>query len=67
MPTVFSHAAPVLALAAILGGKRLPWRLALFGVLCAVLPDADVISFKLASAMRTPLDTGAFPTLCSLP
>lgn len=47
MPTVFSHAAPVLALAAILGGKRLPWRLALFGVLCAVLPDADVISFKL--------------------
>lgn len=45
MPTVFSHPAPVLALAALLGG-RLSTRMLLFGILCAVLPDADVIGFR---------------------
>lgn len=46
MPTVFSHPAPVLALAAMLGRGLLPPRMLLFGVFCAVLPDADVIAFK---------------------
>lgn len=45
MPTVFSHPAPVLALAALFGG-RISTRMLLFGVLCAILPDADVIGFK---------------------
>ena len=45
MPTVFSHPAPVLALAALLGG-RVSTRMLLFGILCAVLPDADVIGFR---------------------
>ncbi len=45
MPTVFSHPAPMLALAAIMGG-RVSSRMLLFGVLCAVLPDADVIGFR---------------------
>ncbi|MCD7985332.1 MAG: metal-dependent hydrolase, partial [Desulfovibrio sp.] len=47
MPTVFSHPAPVLALAAALGPRVVPPRLLLFGVFCAVLPDLDVIGFKL--------------------
>ncbi len=47
MPTVFSHPAPVLALAAALGSRVVPARLLLFGVFCAVLPDLDVIGFKL--------------------
>lgn len=46
MPTVFTHPAPILALAAGLGGRVIPWRLALAGVVCAVLPDLDVIGFK---------------------
>lgn len=46
MPTVFSHPAPVFALAALFGG-RIPAPLLLFGVLCAIVPDADVISFRL--------------------
>lgn len=46
MPTVFTHPAPVLALGAILGGRLLPPRMLLFGVICAVLPDADVIGFR---------------------
>ena len=45
MPTVFSHPAPVLALAALLSG-RFSTRMLLFGILCAVLPDADVIGFR---------------------
>lgn len=35
----------MLALAAIMGG-RVSSRMLLFGVLCAVLPDADVIGFR---------------------
>lgn len=46
MPTVFTHPAPVLALGIMLGERFLPRRMLLFGVLCAVLPDADVIAFK---------------------
>ena len=45
MPTVFSDPAPVLALAALLSG-RVSTRMLLFGILCAVLPDADVIGFR---------------------
>ena len=41
-----SHPAPVLALAAACS-RVVPARLLLFGVFCAVLPDLDVIGFKL--------------------
>ena len=47
MPTVFSHPAAVAGLAVALGGRVIPFRLFLFGVFCTVLPDMDVISFKL--------------------
>ncbi len=47
MPTVFSHPAPVLALGALLAGRGLSARMLLFGVSCAVLPDADVLGFRL--------------------
>lgn len=47
MPTVFSHPAPVLALTMALGSRTVPARLLFFGVLCAVLPDADVVGFRL--------------------
>ena len=51
MPTVFSHPVPVLALAALLGG-RVSTRMLLFGILCAVLPDADVIGFRFGISIK---------------
>ena len=66
MPTVFSHPAPVLALAALLGG-RLSTRMLLFGILCAVLPDATSSASGSASAMPTRSGTGGFPIPSRLP
>ncbi len=40
----YLHFAPALALAVAVGPKHVPWRLALVGMLCGVLPDADFIS-----------------------
>ena len=45
MPTVFSHPAPVLALAALLSG-RVSTRMLLFGILCAVLRYADAFGHR---------------------
>ena len=47
MPTVFTHALLPLAAGAALGTTRLPPRLIAAGMLAAVLPDADVVAFKL--------------------
>lgn len=46
MPTIFSHPAPALALAAALGKNIIPPRLALLAVVAAILPDLDVIGFS---------------------
>lgn len=45
MPSVFTHPAPALALAAGLGQNVIPPRLAAAIVIAAVLPDLDVASF----------------------
>ncbi len=47
MPTIFTHPAPILALGLGLGRARLSWRLLLAGVIMSVVPDLDVIGFKL--------------------
>ena len=47
MPTVFTHPAPVLALGIGLGTGFLSPRLLAFAVFCSLLPDLDVIGFKL--------------------
>lgn len=47
MATIFSHPAPVVALGLALGAVTLPKRLLLFGLLCTVLPDLDVVGFRL--------------------
>lgn len=46
MPTIFSHPAPVVALSAALGA-HCPLRLILFGIVCTLLPDMDVIGFRM--------------------
>ena len=47
MPTILTHALIPLAAGAALGRKRLPPRLIVAGVIAAMLPDADVVAFKL--------------------
>ena len=47
MPTVITHAVVALAVGAAAGRTRVPPRLLWAGALAAMLPDADVIAFKL--------------------
>lgn len=47
MPTPFTHPAVPLAIAASFGQRRVPPRLAAAGVLASVLPDVDVVAFRL--------------------
>ena len=47
MPTVFSHAAVPLALGLGLGRATIPRRLLVAGVIAAVVPDLDVVTFQL--------------------
>ena len=48
MPTIFTHAVAALAVGkASTGARRMPARFWLLTALCAMLPDADVISFRL--------------------
>ncbi len=50
MPTVFTHAFIPLGLGKTATDKKLPLKFWLLGVLCSVLPDADVIGFKFGIA-----------------
>lgn len=47
MPTVFSHPAVPLAIGLALGSSNISRRLLLAGVVASVLPDLDVIGFRL--------------------
>ena len=50
MPTILTHAAVPLALAAGFGLRRMPPRLIIAGVIAAMLPDLDVIGLRLGVA-----------------
>ena len=50
MPTIFSHPVPMLAAGAAFGGRIISARLLVAGIFCAILPDLDVIGFKLGIA-----------------
>lgn len=47
MPTIFTHAAVPLAIGVVLGAKKISPRLLLAGMLASMVPDMDVIAFKL--------------------
>jgi inner membrane protein len=47
MPTLFSHPAVPIALGLAAGSKVIPPRLLLAGVVASVVPDLDVLSFRL--------------------
>lgn len=46
MPTIFTHPVPVTAVALGIGTQVIPLRLLAAGIICALLPDIDVISFQ---------------------
>lgn len=50
MPTIFSHAAVPLAIGLGLGASVISRRLLALGVVAAMLPDFDVVAFKLGIA-----------------
>src|SRR5699024_8508888 len=50
MPTVITHAAVPLCIGLGLGSKVIPPRLLFAGIILAMLPDADVLSFKFGIA-----------------
>ncbi len=47
MATIISHPAVPLAVGIALGRGVIPARLLEFGLLCSILPDLDVLAFKL--------------------
>jgi inner membrane protein len=47
MPTIVTHAAIPLAIGVVLGSKRISRRLLLAGMVASMVPDMDVIAFKL--------------------
>jgi len=47
MPTILTHPAIPLAIGVVLGPKRISRRLLLAGMVAAIVPDLDVIAFKL--------------------
>jgi len=55
MPTVFSHAAPALALGLALGPKVIPRRLLLAGLAFSLAPDLDSIGYFMGVPYDSPL------------
>jgi len=46
MPTLFTHAVAAMALGKAFAGEKMPARFWVLSIFCAVIPDADVISFS---------------------
>lgn len=55
MPTIFTHPAVPLALGLGLGNRLIPQRLLVAGMVASILPDLDVIAFKLHIAYASDL------------
>jgi len=54
MPTILTHPVVPLALGVGLGGRSLPPRLIIVGCLLCILPDADVLAFRLGIPYGSP-------------
>ncbi|HEU0187897.1 MAG TPA: metal-dependent hydrolase [Gallionellaceae bacterium] len=50
MPTILTHAAVPLAIGLGLGSSAIPGRLLIAGVIASIVPDIDVVSFRLGIA-----------------
>ncbi len=50
MASAFGHAYSAFAIGKLFGNIENPWKFALLGMLCAILPDIDVLSFSFGIA-----------------
>ena len=55
MPTILTHAALPVIVGWAAGGHRIPKRLVVAGAIAAVLPDLDVVAFRLGIPYGAPL------------
>lgn len=53
MPTIFTHAVAAVALGKTYAGEKMPARFWVLSIFCAVLPDADVLSFSFGLSSRS--------------
>ena len=60
MPTIFTHPAVPLALGLGLGSSIIPRRLLVLGVVASILPDLDVLAFKLGVSYASALGHRGF-------
>ncbi len=60
MATIFTHPAVPLAVGIALGRGVIPARLLGFGLLCSILPDLDVVAFKLGIPYKAMLGHRGF-------
>ena len=60
MPTIITHPAVPLALALGLGPRAVPTRLLLAGVMASIVPDLDVVGFRLGISYGHPLGHRGF-------
>ncbi|WP_394781753.1 metal-dependent hydrolase [Undibacterium sp.] len=60
MATIISHAVIPLSLGLVLNRSKYPWRLIVVGMLCAMLPDLDVLTFKFGIAYDSPFGHRGF-------
>ena len=60
MPTILTHPAVPIAAGLALGGKRIPGRLMAIGVIASIVPDLDVLAFRLGIAYAAPFGHRGF-------
>lgn len=60
MATIISHPAVPITIALVLGSRRISWRLLCAAIICTMLPDLDVISFRLDIPYASPFGHRGF-------
>lgn len=60
MPTIFTHPVVALALAPCFGRRRLSVGIILLGMLCAIVPDLDVVGFRFGIPYGSPFGHRGF-------
>ena len=60
MATLITHPLVPLVVATAVGSRIVPWRLLLLGIVLSVLPDCDVVAFRLGVPYEDPLGHRGF-------
>lgn len=54
MASIITHPAVPIALGLALGSQRISWRLFYAGIICSIIPDLDVLTFRFGIAYASP-------------